>query len=362
VPWRDAATDLEARWRRLEADANGSFFLCWSFIGPYAACFEKRAAFHLFEWIEDGETLALALLDFGTVRRRKLFAVRAVALNRAFDPAADMCIEYNGVLARRGREREAEGRLLEALQSPGTPRWDELQLANLSNQGFETRGLKRVDDDAFNGSVADLSPDCTRDTFLQRLSSNRRSQLRRSIKACEAAGPLAVHEAADIDTALDWFARLGELHNARWRRDGIQGAFENPDWVRFHEGVIQRALPIGGIQLLRITTGPDDVGYLYNFRWRGVIAMVQSGFAESANNAHRPGMVCHLLAMEHNAMQGATAYDFLGGDADYKRVLGTRATSQVNVRLQRRGVMTLWIEEALVHGVRYCRQSWPAGR
>ena len=44
--------------------------------------------------------------------------------------------------------------------------------------------------------------------------------------------------------------RQGEM--ARWRREGIAGAFESPDWVAFHEAVIQQALPCGEVQLLLV--------------------------------------------------------------------------------------------------------------
>ncbi len=355
MPWRATAADTEVRWRRLEADADGSFFLSWPVIGSFSEAFGPRADFHLFEWLEDGETLALALLDFGTVRRRRVFRVRTAALNVAIDPSADMCLEYNGVLARRGREREAQAKLIEALLAPGVPRWAELRLRNLAQPDFDTPTLRRIEDDPFKGWVAKLSPDLDRDALIQRLSSNRRSQIRRSFKACEADGPLQVHEAGDIETALRYFAQLGQLHNARWRREGIVGAFESADWLRFHERVIQRAFPQGGIQLLRIAAGETDVGYLYNFRWRGSVAMIQSGLVESVDNAHRPGYVCHLLAMAHNAAQCAVEYDFLGGEADYKRVLGTRATMQTNIRLQRKDVLSLRLEEALVQWVRRCR-------
>jgi CelD/BcsL family acetyltransferase involved in cellulose biosynthesis len=279
-------------------------------------------------------------------------------LNAAVDPAADMCIEYNGVLARTGLEVEAQDKLVGALGTDAWP-WDELQVRNLSPPCFDAGAatvLRRLGDDPFNGWVAGLAPGLDVEALLQRLSTNRRSQIRRSFKACAAPGPLQVHEAPDLGSALAYFCRLGELHNARWRREGIAGAFEGADWVAFHEGVIRRAFPRGEIQLLRIAAGDTDVGYLYNIRWRRTVAMVQSGFVEPASNAHRPGFVCHLLAMAYNAARGVTEYDFLGGDAEYKRVLGTRATAQQNLRLQRPGVWRLRLEELLVQGIRRWRR------
>jgi CelD/BcsL family acetyltransferase involved in cellulose biosynthesis len=286
-----------------------------------------------------------------------MFNIRVVALNTAVDPGADMCLEYNGVLARRGYEQAAEEKLLAALRETQLP-WGELHVRNLAKPGFVTgaaAALRRVTDDPFNGWCADLSPGLARDGILQRLSANRRSQIRRSLKASEQSGALHVQEAESAETALAYFSRLGELHNARWRRAGIAGAFESPNWVRFHQAVIARGIGRGEIQLLRVTAGNEDLGYLYNLRWRNTVAMIQSGFIEPASNAHRPRFVCHLLAMEYNAARGATVYDFLGGNAEYKRVLADRPTCQENLRLQRPESPSFRIEEALVQLVRRWR-------
>ncbi|HTL32771.1 MAG TPA: hypothetical protein VL326_06590, partial [Kofleriaceae bacterium] len=48
------------------------------------------------------------------------------------------------------------------------------------------------------------------------------------------------------------------------------------------------------------------------------------------------GMLAHVMAIEHNAKIGHAAYDFLGGDMQYKKSLGTDATKLVWARVQKK--------------------------
>jgi len=63
-------------------------------------------------------------------------------------------------------------------------------------------------------------------------------------------------------------------------------------------------------------------GYLYNFVHDGWVAAYQSGFDFGPDaDRLRPGLVCHLMAIQHYAGAGMRRYDFLGGEARYKRSL-----------------------------------------
>jgi CelD/BcsL family acetyltransferase involved in cellulose biosynthesis len=50
----------------------------------------------------------------------------------------------------------------------------------------------------------------------------------------------------------------------------------------------------------------------------------------------KPGLVCHALAIDHNCRCGHLEYDFLMGDAQYKRSLSTSASEMTWLRLRRR--------------------------
>ena len=51
----------------------------------------------------------------------------------------------------------------------------------------------------------------------------------------------------------------------------------------------------------------------------------QSGFDYSGTAAHKPGMVCHALAMQWNRGRGAASYDLLAGTNQLKRRIAQQA-------------------------------------
>jgi CelD/BcsL family acetyltransferase involved in cellulose biosynthesis len=63
--------------------------------------------------------------------------------------------------------------------------------------------------------------------------------------------------------------------------------------------------------------------------------MLQTGFTIEEDNNKRPGYMSHCLAMVLNAKQGLHHYDFMCGDADYKRALGNAEAPLVWLRLQK---------------------------
>ena len=113
---------------------------------------------------------------------------------------------------------------------------------------------------------------------------------------------------------------MAALHQQYWIGRGKPGAFAEPFFGRFHHALIHRAAAGQSVDLMRIAAGDRIVGYLYNFVQDGWVAAYQSGFAFGPDaDILRPGLVCHLMAIEHYRRAGRQRYDFLGGEARYKR-------------------------------------------
>ncbi|HET8709951.1 MAG TPA: GNAT family N-acetyltransferase, partial [Spongiibacteraceae bacterium] len=183
--------------------------------------------------------------------------------------------------------------------------------------------------------ITTLDANTSLDSITKQLSRNWRWKLRRSFKEYEKDEALHIDAAHSIDEALEYFQQMGILHTQRWQRVGIAGSFAHENWVNFHRDLIQRAFDRGEIQLLRVACGPRAIGYIYNFLWRGSVHMLQSGFVSEQSNVLRPGYVSHILAMQFNAQRGATQYDFMTGDAEYKRILATAYPPLISARLQK---------------------------
>ena len=89
-----------------------------------------------------------------------------------------------------------------------------------------------------------------------------------------------------------------------------------------HRTLIEDGWASGAVNLLRVQARDRLVGILYVFVHDGRVLSYQSGFCYDPDDARvRPGLVCHVMAVEHYRARGARCYDLLAGDDRYKRTL-----------------------------------------
>jgi CelD/BcsL family acetyltransferase involved in cellulose biosynthesis len=297
---------LARRWRALEAHANAGVFRGWTYLSThYQARFPNPlllAAQH------NGTDLALALLNR---RGGKLH------LHETGDPTHDaVFIEHNGLLTH-----------------PDAPNLLPAALATLARHapvilsGVDTAHLQAAQ---AAGAVvlhqSRLAPAVDLTTLppdpLNALSANTRAQIRRALRLY---GNPTLAAAANPAEALDWFTRLVALHQQTWQQRGKPGAFATPTMLDFHKTLIAEAVPRGEADILRITAGTTEIGYLYTLRQAGRVFSYQSGLAPAEDPRLKPGLVCHTLAIAHYRAQSATTYDLLAGPTRYKLSLAPNA-------------------------------------
>lgn len=344
--------ELESTWRALESEADCSFFVSWSWIGPWLNLPHRPTDLRLYRSYAGDTLVALAILHSDTYYRRRIFRSKTISLNEALDNAFNMVIEYNGLLVRRGHEENAYPQLMQVLQQEN---WDEIKVSHVPYRIYQSleamltddAALKLRNDGQHSTWIAPLDAVTDVDSIIAPLSKNRRWQIRRSIKEYEKEGPLSIVSASSTQQALEFFDRLGVLHTERWNRVGESGSFARPLWVTFHRDMISKIFDRGEIQILRICCGEREIGYIYNFLWRKQVLMLQSGFATENSNVLRPGYISHIFAMHLNAQLGNTHYDFLMGESEYKRVLAKEHPPMTSFRIQQPRIQFA-IENALI--------------
>ncbi len=181
--------------------------------------------------------------------------------------------------------------------------------------------------------VADLSGGF--EAYLQRLSSNRRQQIRRLLRDGER---LSVgFELVSEETMSTAFEDLVRLHQARWTAEGSPGVFAAPKFVEFHRRLLDVWLPSGRSVLATLGVGGDTVAVLYGFITGTKFDFYQSGvrFETAGGELSSPGTLAHLLLMKALAARGITAYDFLRGPSVHKERHATAATELVGIRAWR---------------------------
>ncbi|MEM8948127.1 MAG: GNAT family N-acetyltransferase [Pseudomonadota bacterium] len=332
---------LASMWQDLEARSDTSFFLSWTWIGTWLATIDCKP--HLVTARLDGDVVGLGLVHARLKTRHRLLAVRTLFLNQTGDDDQDVItIEYNDFLADRrcqDRVRQACLRFLVDHGEIGSREIGEVVLGGLEGaRRADVEALGRpVQERARAGSAfVDLKV-LRRDdqAFLGSIKSTTARKIRRSLALYRERGALELKAAGDIDEALDFFDRCGELHQARWTARGRPGAFAYPFYTAFHRRLIRTALPLGKVELIRVSAGHEPIGYLYNFLDGNAVRYYFSGFRFEPDNRLKPGLVCHTLCIERHLALGMDAYDFMGGDQRYKLELGQPGPDIIHLAIQR---------------------------
>lgn len=315
----ESAARLETLWRELEARSSRSFFLSWTWIAAWLETCGARPLV-LAVYCHD-RRVGLGLLVRGW-RSQLGFRRPTLFLHQTGDRAKDApTIEDNGFLAERGFERAVTRAALRhayragdaQILMSGVPDWlaSEAREAGWCDRAIATRPCPyRVLDPGDNNDLAQLS-------------RNTRSQISRSIRLYERHGSLAITSSATLGEARDRLSAMARLHQQRWVAAGQPGAFSNPLFEEFHRHVLTRGFAAGEADVLRITAGAYEIGYVYNFYCDNEAYAYQNGFQFADDQRLKPGLVSHLLAFAHYRRAGATRYRFLAGDSRYKRSLST---------------------------------------
>lgn len=340
---------VEKYWCALLQECQHHYFLSWGWISTWLKSLPPQHGVRLIVgFLEDEPALAF-FAGLSSKKWGKLFRSRVISLNTTGIPSFDkIYLEYNTVLIRPGLTIDAEG-LLHALDGFA---WDEFYLPGLSAQ-FAKRFDDLINDsNRFNlvleqksaASYVDLEQ--VREAgmdYLRFLSSNKRNQIRRSIKEYEKDGKIEIQAAKTPQEALEFLDKLAALHQKEWQERGVQGAFSNEYFSQFHRNLVSARFPHGEIQVLRISTPDTLLGYLYSFIYNNRVYFYQSGFNYLPGNVYRPGLVSHYHAILYNAKIGESAYDFMAGEADYKTSMSTGSEDVYWVRTFRnRTLFIVW--------------------
>lgn len=327
-------SEAEPIWRDLEARAQAGLATSWDWTSTWLDHFGEAVS-HRFAIGYAGErACGAALLAEGVEQRRGPFAVRTIHLGTAgLAPPRSVYVEYNRLLAEPGHGAAFAVQLVRHLR--GERGWDELVLDGFASPDAAPliAAAPRFDIDEQVSPYADLDelggPD--RDVIAG-LSKNTRQQIRRTLRRIEG---MRGERAASVDEALDVFAELVELHQAKWTAAGEPGAFADPGVVSFHRALIRR-LGLDGVILYRSQSEQGTVGCLYSFVENGRALFYQGGFAPFDDSKLKPGLATHALCMQDCLDHGLTEYDFLAGESRYKSQLSNREATLVWAVLRRR--------------------------
>ena len=355
---------LAREWRALEQISQASFFLSWHWVGTLLESAVGADAPEVLRVMNGTALRGLALLWRSQQRRHGLVHSRVLHLNETGRLEFDrLTLEHNSLLAAAGDENAVlQAAVAHLARLPG---WDECSLSGVDaaveqvlheaavQQGlwFRQRWAKTFHYISLD-DVRRLGGD-----YLENLSANTRYQARRAMKGYAALGTLACQRAGSATQALAWFEELVQLHQAHWMARGEPGAFSSDFTRRFHTTLIARAWPEAAVSLLRVTAGPELLGYVYNFERGGTASNYQSGHVAAPSNKLKPGLVVHCMAVQEALQRGLGTYDLLMGGDHFKPSL-CNASGRMGWSVLQQRRLVLGIENR----VRQARDRWQARR
>ena len=328
----------EKVWHKVQSQARHSFFTSWGWIGTWLASLPVAIKPKILFGSDGDKPVVCGIQVERSESRFGLVSRTCAYLNATGNPELDaLTIEYNGILSA-----ESSYSLADLVSDPALSHIDEFHLFGIEDDDITAkaggsfvvaRNVRRpsfyVDLDHIRANGLD---------YLAMLSANRRRQIRKSQRDLGDVGELSVRESTSCDEALQMLDTLAEFHQAEWESRGEPGAFATRYFRDFHRALIRERFDREEIQLLMISAGNLPVGYLYNFVYDGQVLFYQSGFNYEKTRKFRPGVISHYLAIEHNLAKGFERYNFLAGDAQYKKSMATASDTLYWVVIARNGL------------------------
>jgi CelD/BcsL family acetyltransferase involved in cellulose biosynthesis len=260
------------------------------------------------------------------------------------DERDEICSDYIGVTAERGRELEVAEALAGALAEGAAGDWDELVMPAMNGESLLpwalAKALRRRGIPA-RAELSGLSPyiplGSSWDEYLGRLSASRRYGLKRALRDFErwAGGRERIELATTPADVERGFRILSDLHRQRWQAEGRAGAFASQAFTAFHQQIMPRLLQADALDLSWLSVDGDPLAAIYSVVHAGRVTFHQSGRKSGLPSKARAGLVLHAHAIQRAIAAGHREYDFLPGPSQYKLGFALATRPLVTLRAAR---------------------------
>jgi CelD/BcsL family acetyltransferase involved in cellulose biosynthesis len=326
---------LGEKWLVLERDSDCSVFLSWLWIGNWLDVVTDKL--FLVEAYHDDKVVGLG---FFVETTRKVFGCLPIKqwwLHRTGIQQQDqMWIEYNDFLLDESCSIAVKEEMIKAVTDLD-PSVKEViiglsaseRLDCFSNY-FAKLNFLEVSTVETSGYLVSLSS--SNDDYLNKtLSKNTRLQISRSKKILQSQGDLSFEVFSNPQKIAELYPKIASIHIDKWKDTNEGSGFSNPIFEGFHKA-IALSNTNNMVQVAVLTLDEVELGYLVNFVYNNRVYFYLSALQENADNKVKIGMTLHSEAIQYYTQQGIESYDFLGGDARYKKSL---SNEKYNLEIKR---------------------------
>ena len=328
---------LEADWSRLhDASAVASVFNSWPWLEAWWRHYGDGHALRIYVAEDDGRVVGI-LPSY--VRRRRCFRALPLRVLQCLGTGGDTAPDDLDALLDPALAGPVAAALAEAVAADRA--WDVLHLTDMAPQSpaleaihgaLERRGESRA---ALGTSarISYLPLPASWEAYVESQSRNARAKLRKSRR----------QEGVTFDTwtgatPLEGEIRtLARLHQLRWAGRAADHAFSSDAYLGFHLEVMKRCHRAGWLRLHTMRFEGRPVAMIYCYALRGTVFYFQSGFDPDFSRL-APGHAVMGFAIEQAIAEGASRFDMLRGEYEYKTRWAPERRETRYVRAFRRGM------------------------
>jgi len=309
---------LSSEWGELLTDAySPGVFQTWAWISSWRETLGSEHDLLVGSARDPRSGRLLGLAPFAVETRRVGPLTTRVLRMAGSGPAAP---DHLDLIVRHGHPHVAAP-LWEAISGRRT--WDLIDLDGL-RPGSRLAGLMlRRKNDRRDYSTTTMCPllplPSSWEEYQASLGRNLRQNLRRYARKLDAAHDTVVERMVVHDhDVTETVERLAEFHQQIRTARGDKGSFADPRMIDFHRTVAQRFLEAGRLRLHRLDVDGRMAAAISCFRHGDTVSFYTTGY-DQALAAYGPGRRVLAAAIRGAIDEGASHFDFLRGDEEYKR-------------------------------------------
>ncbi len=214
--------------------------------------------------------------------------------------------------------------------------WDEFDAHSMPVPfGFAEFLVERADHHGFPFSIEQEETSAVLrlprdfDTYLARLSSKDRHELKRKRRRISREHPDATIRRATTDTLEEDMRTFVAMHR---EAEGLKGHFMRPEVATFFYRVARSLDRLGWLRLDFLEVAGRPLATTFSFEYNGTFYLYNSAFDPEWRRLS-PGVVLVSYLIEEAIGSGLERFDMLRGPERYKYQLGAEAVPLHNVRI-----------------------------
>jgi CelD/BcsL family acetyltransferase involved in cellulose biosynthesis len=311
---------LRAEWTRLlEESDRPPVFLTWEWLDGWWRHFGDGHSLKVVA-VRNGNGALVGLGPFCVERVAGPWPARILK----FMGTKRVSSEYLDLLAARGLEREVAAAVLRTLLDDAGS-WDHAELTDLLETSIVARHLEglareagcRIETTRWNRCPYLPLPETT-----ESIGRTKASHVKRARQGLEKIGArFAGAKSGDaLGPALE---TLFDLHQRGWMARGLPGKFRDPAVRAFHRTLAETLGRDGRMRIYSLEYEGRVIVSLYLLQNGKTVYFYQQGMEPTPPHPglsrHSPGYALLSYCIEDSVRRGASEFDFLRGDEEYKK-------------------------------------------